>query len=208
MDLDIDVQRLRLLESQLSVRQKYALEDKIAKYLPQEIRQHEQSIAGYEADMAHLAENTCPDADGFSPMVIENKGYTTKKAAGSAILEACQAMTSPDPIPLGAYRGFGMVMRFDSISREYRVTLSNKMSYTVSLGTDLYGNIARLDNALAGIEGPARRPPVRSWRTPNSSLPPPRSGSTARSRRRTSCRHQVRPAGRAEHRPQPGQAGQ
>ena len=151
MDLDIDVQRLRLLKANF-LSQKYALEDKIAKYLPQEIRQHEQSIAGYEADMAHLAENTCPDADGFSPMVIENKGYTTKKAAGSAILEACQAMTSPDPIPLGAYRGFGMVMRFDSISREYRVTLSNKMSYTVSLGTDLYGNIARLDNALAGIK--------------------------------------------------------
>ena len=151
MDLDIDVQRLRLLKANF-LSQKYALEDKIAKYLPQEIRQHEQSIAGYEADMAHLAENTCPDADGFSPMVIEHKGYTTKKAAGSAILEACQAMTSPDPIPLGAYRGFGMVMRFDSISREYRVTLSNKMSYTVSLGTDLYGNIARLDNALAGIE--------------------------------------------------------
>lgn len=151
MDLDIDVQRLRLLKANY-LSQKYALEDKITKYLPQEIRQHEQSFAGYEADMAHLAENTCPDADGFSPMVIENKGYTTKKAAGSAILEACQAMTSPDPIPLGAYRGFGMVMRFDSISREYRVTLSNKMSYTVSLGTDLYGNIARLDNALAGIE--------------------------------------------------------
>ena len=151
MDLDIDVQRLRLLKANY-LSQKYALEDKITKYLPQEIREHEQSIAGYEADMAHLAENTCPDVDGFSPMVIEGQGYTSKKAAGSAILEACQAMTSPDPIPLGAYRGFGMVMRFDSISREYRVTLSNKMSYTVSLGTDLYGNIARLDNALAGIE--------------------------------------------------------
>ena len=151
MDLDIDVQRLRLLKANY-LSQKYALEDKIAKYLPQEIRQHEQSIAGYEADMAHLAENTCPDADGFSPMVIENKGYTTKKTAASAILEACQAMTSPDPVPLGAYRGFAMVVRFDSISREYRVTLSNKMSYTTALGTDLYGNIARLDNALAGIE--------------------------------------------------------
>ena len=45
-----------------------------------------------------------------------------------------------------------MVVRFDSFSREYRVTLSNQMSYTVSLGTDLYGNIARLDNALAGIK--------------------------------------------------------
>ena len=54
--------------------------------------------------------------------------------------------------PLGEYRGFSMVLYFDGICREYRVTLSNKMSYTVSLGTDLYGNIARLDNALAGIE--------------------------------------------------------
>ena len=151
MDLDIDVQRLRLLKANY-LSQKYALEDKITKYLPREIRQHEQSIAGYEADMAHLAENTRPNADGFSPMVVEGKGYTTKKAAGSAILEACQAMTSPDPIPLGAYRGFAMVARFDSFSREYRVTLSNKMSYTTALGTDLYGNIARLDNALAGIE--------------------------------------------------------
>ena len=42
-------------------------------------------------------------------------------------------------------------MRFDSISREYRVPLSNKMSYTVSLGTDLYGNITRLDNALENL---------------------------------------------------------
>ncbi|WP_308527412.1 helicase-related protein [uncultured Oscillibacter sp.] len=151
MDLDIDVQRLRLLKANF-LSQKYALEDKIAKYLPQEIREHEQSVAGYEADIAHLAANTHPNADGFSPMVVENKGYTTKKAAGSAILEACQAMTSPDPVPLGAYRGFAMVVRFDSISREYRVTLSNKMSYTTALGTDLYGNIARLDNALAGIE--------------------------------------------------------
>ena len=151
MDLDIDVQRLRLLKSSY-LSQKYALEDKIAKYLPQEIRQYEQRIEGYGTDAAYLVAHTCPDVDGFSPMTIEGKTYTTKKAAGSAILEACHAMTNPDPIPLGEYRGFAMVLRFDSISREYRLTLSHKMSYTVSLGGDLYGNIARMDNALAGIE--------------------------------------------------------
>ena len=151
MDLDIDVQRLRLLKSSY-LSQKYALEDKIAKYLPQEIRQYEQRIEGYGADAAYLVAHTCPDADGFSPMVIEGKTYTTKKAAGSAILEACHAMTSPDPIPLGEYRGFAMVLCFDPVSREYKVTLSHKMSYTVSLGGDLHGNITRMDNALAGIE--------------------------------------------------------
>ena len=151
MDLDIDVQRLRLLKSSY-LSQKYALEDKIAKYLPQEIRQYEQRIEGYGTDAAYLVAHTCPDADGFSPMTIEGKTYTTKKAAGSAILEACHAMTSPDPIPLGEYRGFAMVLCFDPISREYKVTLSHKMSYTVSLGGDLHGNITRMDNALAGIE--------------------------------------------------------
>ena len=151
MDLDIDVQRLRLLKSSY-LSQKYALEDKIAKYLPQEIRQYEQRIEGYGTDAAYLVAHTCPDADGFSPITIEGKTYTTKKAAGSAILEACHAMTSPDPIPLGEYRGFAIVLCFDSISREYRLTLSHKMSYTVSLGGDLHGNITRMDNALAGIE--------------------------------------------------------
>ena len=151
MDLDIDVQRLRLLKSSY-LGQKYALEDKIAKYLPQEIRQYEQRIEGYGTDAANLVTHTCPDEDGFSPMTIESKTYTAKKAAGSAILEACHAMTSPDPIPLGEYRGFAMVLCFDPISREYKVTLSHKMSYTVSLGGDLHGNITRMDNALAGIE--------------------------------------------------------
>lgn len=151
MDLDIDVQRLRLLKSSY-LSQKYALEDKIAKYLPQEIRQYEQRIEGYGTDAAYLVAHTCPDVDGFSPMVIEGKTYTTKKAAGSAILEACHAMTSPDPIPLGEYRGFAMVLCFDPVSREYKVTLSHKMSYTTALGGDLHGNITRMDNALAGIE--------------------------------------------------------
>ncbi len=152
MDLDIDVQRLKLLRSNY-LSQRYALEDKIAKYLPQEIRLYEQRIAGHEADAAYLAGDTRPNADGFSPMTVEGKTYDRKKAAGSAILEACHAMTSPDPVPLGQYRGFDMVLRFDGISREYRVTLSHQMSYTVALGNDLYGNIARIDNALAGIEG-------------------------------------------------------
>jgi len=35
---------------------------------------------------------------------------------------------------------------------ECRITLSGAISRTVKLGTDVYGNITRLDNALAGFE--------------------------------------------------------
>lgn len=152
MDLDVDVQRLKLLKANY-LSQRYALEDQIVKRLPQEVRLYEQRIMGYTADAAYLTKYTHPNADGFSPMTVEGRVLTEKKAAGSAILEACHAMTSSDPVPLGQYRGFDMVLRFDNISREYRVTLSHAMSYTVALGSDLHGNITRIDNVLAGIEG-------------------------------------------------------
>ena len=97
MDLDIDVGRLKLLKAN-HLSQKYSLEDQIFKAFPQKIAGLEQRIAGYQKDMAHLAEETRPNGDGFSPMVIHDRVYAEKKAAGSAILEACKAMTSPDPI--------------------------------------------------------------------------------------------------------------
>jgi hypothetical protein len=57
-------------------------------------------------------------------------------------------MTSPDLVALGEYRGFQMILSFDSFAKEYRVTLSGALSHTVALGSDIHGNIIRLDNAL------------------------------------------------------------
>ncbi len=45
-----------------------------------------------------------------------------------------------------------MVLSFESYSKEYRVTLSGALSHTVALGTDIHGNITRLDNRLEGFE--------------------------------------------------------
>ena len=151
MDLDIDVQRLKLLKaSHLS--QRYALEDQIIRELPQKMASFEQRIEGYTADMNRLKEHTHPNEDGFSPMEVEGTVYTEKKAAGSAILAACKAMTSPDPVPLGQYRGFAMELSFESFSKEFRITLKGELSHVTSLGTDIYGNIVRLDNVLGSME--------------------------------------------------------
>ena len=147
MDLDIDVQRLRLLKAN-HLSQRYALEDRIIKEFPKQIRTFEQMIAGLEADIAQVKAHAHPNEDGFSPMVIENVCHSSKKAAGSAILEVCHNMTSPDPIPLGRYRGFDMKLHFDSMKREFIITLQGELSYPVALGTDVFGNIQRLDNAI------------------------------------------------------------
>lgn len=151
MDLDIDVARLKLLKAN-HLSQIYALEDQLIKVFPQQIAALEQRIEGYAADMAYLAENTKPNEDGFCPMEIEGKVFTDKKAAGSAIIEACHNMSSPDAIPLGQYRGFAMELCFDALSREYKITLKHELRHTTSLGTDIFGNILRLDNLLAGME--------------------------------------------------------
>lgn len=55
----------------------------------------------------------------------------------------------PEPIPLGEYRGFTMELYFEA--REYKVRLKGELGYPVTLGTDTFGNITRLDNTLEGL---------------------------------------------------------
>ena len=151
MDLDIDVSRLKLLKAN-HLSQRYALEDQIIKEFPQKIKSLEQRIESYKADMAQLAQNTLPNEDGFSPMIMAGGTVTDKKAAGEAIIGLCKSMTNPDPIHIGEYRGFDMELFFDSFSREYKITLKHELRHTVTLGTDIFGNIQRLDNALNSFQ--------------------------------------------------------
>ena len=151
MDLDIDVSRLKLLKAN-HLSQRYALEDQIIKEFPQKIKSLEQRIEGFKVDIDRLKENTSPNEDGFSPMVVKGMTYTDKKEAGTAIIEVCKAMTKPEPITFGSYRGFEMELSFDTFSREYKITLIGELRHTTPLGTDIFGNIQRLDNTLGAFE--------------------------------------------------------
>jgi len=95
-------------------------------------------------------ESTTEDSK-FAGMTVKGDHYTEKAKAGAAILEACKLMTTPEPQELGSYMGFPMLFSFDSFAKQYRITLRGALSHTVSLGTDIHGNIIRLNNALAEI---------------------------------------------------------
>jgi hypothetical protein len=145
------------------------VEDQIIKSFPQQIRSYEERMNGLNKDMAHLAEQTHPNKDGFSPMTIRGVTYAEKKEAGAALLAACKAMTNPDAIPLGEYRGFSMELSFDSFIREFKITLKNELRHSVSLGTDIFGNIhvwITSSKASRLSSQPARS----NWRTPKPSL--------------------------------------
>ena len=150
MDLDIEVQKLKLLRSN-HMSQRYALEDQLIRKFPEEIASMHQWIDGLESDMALLKDNTQPNAEGFSPMVIGGQIFTEKKAAGAALLDACNTLTGTAPVSLGSYRGFQMTLCFDSFEKLFKISMQGTLTYKVGLGTDVFGNIQRMDNLLESM---------------------------------------------------------
>lgn len=151
MDLDIQVQKLRLYKSHY-LSEKYELEDKIIKFYPQEISLLTARVDGLKADL-EIAKAHPKEVDGkFAGMVIDGYSYTEKAEAGQVIIEACKAKTTSEPIPLGEYRGFKTDLEFDTFERAYAVKLKGHFTHSVTLGTDIYGNITRIDNAVDNIE--------------------------------------------------------
>ena len=150
MDLDIEVSKLKLLKAN-HLSQKYALEDAISKGFPKQIAEMQARITGYGADIATVKENTHPNADGFSPLTLTGVTHADKKEAGAALLTMCQTMLSPEATQVGSYRGLTLELAFDTFAREYRLTMIGQLRHTVTLGTDVFGNLQRMDNALEGL---------------------------------------------------------
>lgn len=148
--LDTDVAKLKLLKQEF-MNQKYSLQDKIVKYFPEEIARLNNKIGAMEEDTIKLQEYTKPNADGFSPMKINGMIYTEKQEAGKKLLECIQNLKSMEVKVVGEYRGFNMEISFDSFSKNIKLKLKNKFSYSIDLGTDINGNITRINNCLDNI---------------------------------------------------------
>ena len=150
MDLDIQVQKLKLLKSNY-LSEKYGLEDKIIKYYPQQIVRQTERIENLKLDIIRLEQHPKPTDDRFVGMVVMGVSYSDKQAAGQAIINACKTMTSPDPIPLGEYRDFDLELSFNSMERVYEVKIKGDTTQSVALGDDVFGNITRIDNRIERI---------------------------------------------------------
>ena len=130
--------------------EKYALEDKVIKYYPQKIASLTQALKGYEKDLSTISQYPQQE-DKFYTMTINGLGYTEKKQAGEALIERCKKITTEDEIHIGDYRGFSMSVEYNEFYSSFKLNLKAEMTYSVYLGADIYGNIQRIDNALAGI---------------------------------------------------------
>ena len=150
MELDMVVSKLKLIKSSF-MSQIYDLEDKVVKFYPKQIAETAARIKGLEKDIETVKQYPKVE-DKFNTMTIDGFGYFEKEKAGNALIERCKKMTSEEPVNIGNYRGFSMELSFDSFQKLFYVTLVGSLSHKVELGTDVFGNIQRIDNALDGFE--------------------------------------------------------
>lgn len=151
MDLDIQVQKLKMLKSNF-LSEKYGLEDKVIKFYPQQIAYLKSRVEGLTKDVETAKLHPKPIDEQPLGMMVSGVSYSEKAEAGQAIINACKSMNSPNAIPLGEYRGFQMKLYFDTVQRNYVVKLKGETSRDVPLGDDSHGNIVRIDNGIERFE--------------------------------------------------------
>lgn len=149
-ELDTQVAKLKLLK-QNYLSEKYELEDKVIKYYPNEIKRLENRIEDMKEDIEAFNNNNTPD-NSFEKMNIKGTDFTERKEAGEKIIEICKSMTNPEPLEIGEYKGFKIILSFDTMDRKFYASMKNNLSYKTELGSDPSGNITRIDNVLNGIE--------------------------------------------------------
>ena len=149
MDLEVEVSKLELLKSN-HLSQRYALEDKANKELPQRESRLKSRIEGLEADLKIAESHPAPDKDSFA-MKVKGATVTTRVGAGELLLKACQTATDGEPAALGDYRGFSLEGGYDPIFKLLYINVVGAVKHKVELGEDSTGNTVRIDNAIDRI---------------------------------------------------------
>lgn len=149
-ELDSEIAKLKLLK-QSFLSQKYDLQDKLAKTYPFEITRLTDKLNKIKNDSQYIKDNLLRD-DEFSPMTLNGMTYPEKANAGQALLDVCKNKTNTDLEYIGNYRGFDMELEYNRFDKLFKLRLKREYSYYIDLGSDVHGNIQRIDNCLARIE--------------------------------------------------------
>ena len=151
VQLETDVTKLRLLKSS-HVSQRYRLEDMLLLEYPQQLLERRQKIGAIEKDIPRRDANTPEDREQFF-MTVMGREYTDKAAAGAELLALCQTVVQRgEAMEIGSYRGFAMRLEYRAMEQAFVVGLRGAAVYFAELGTDIQGNLARINNALNGME--------------------------------------------------------
>ena len=143
MEVDAEVARLRVLEGQYR-KNLYALQDKIRKDYPEEIRKQELLIERVTKDIEMTKAIRPADPEAFE-ISVNGKVYTDKKEGGKALMDALYSGKVDTPV--AEYCGFKISMNpMTFMATEREITLAAEGQYILSIGESVSGNLTRLEN--------------------------------------------------------------
>lgn len=147
MELEQEISRLRTLEGQYRSN-KYALQDKISKELPQRINITENNIKNITNDIELRNNNKYAE---FT-MKLGNKIFDERAKAGDLLVNAVNSNKYNDKV-IGNICGFDIVplpMNFMVSNRQ--VQLIGQGKYTVEISPSGVGSITRLENFISSLD--------------------------------------------------------
>ena len=148
MEVDAEVARLRVLEGQYR-KNLYALQDKIYKTYPEEIRKQELYIERIGKDLEMLKSTRPADPEEFS-ISVNGKVYKDKKEGGKALMDALHS--GKVNIPVAEYCGFKISMNpMYMLGGEREITLAAEGQYVIPIGDSAFGTLTRLENFLSDL---------------------------------------------------------
>lgn len=143
MEVDTEVARLRVLEGQFK-KNLYALQDKVRKTYPDEIKRQELYLEHLREDIATVQEKFSADPEKFKISVM-GRIYTDRKEGGMALLNALHANKTDTVV--AEYAGFKISLNpLILLTAERSVTLSGVGKYSMDIGESASGLLTRLDN--------------------------------------------------------------
>ena len=164
IDLETEITKLNVLKSAF-LSQKYSLQDKAYKSLPEHRKHTERYIGQLKADI-ETVQSIKPlvneDGKNYYPVTVGGKEYHNKEEAGQAIRNAIigsSELTEKKQCHIGSYRGFEMTAFLDTQWEGYAVMKINLKGACdhdceINMNSDVKasGNIIRLDNVINHIE--------------------------------------------------------
>jgi hypothetical protein len=143
MELDLELQRLQILEAQYRSG-KYSLENAVLKKYPQEIANYAKTLKNYEADITLRDKHA--SADFY--MTLGKNTYNERKEAGELLLKIINSNQYNNQI-VGTYKGFEVIPQEQSyIGETPKIYLRGTLTHSVGLSEDNVGSIMRIENYI------------------------------------------------------------
>lgn len=147
MELDNDLQRLKLLKASYDS-QRYTFQDDFMLRYPKLIKAAEEKLKCVRTDI-EARDKELLKGDEFA-IKLGNMTYTERSDGGTAMLEMLSRCKSGDTYGLGSFRGFELLIEKNYRGVNYMI-LRGKTEYKVEMSTSPVGNMIKLDNLFNSL---------------------------------------------------------